>query len=96
MINEVDEQNKSLNLAKAIEDVEDFFLREKEGELYKFLLNIIEKPLIENVLHKTGGNQLKAAKILGINRNTLHAKIKRLNIYVSHFKYPKERRSGNA
>jgi len=79
-------QNRSLMLAKAIEDVEDFFLREKEGKLYKFLLNVVEKPLIENVLRKTEGNQLKTAKILGINRNTLHSKIEKLKINVGDFR----------
>lgn len=84
--NNANGQNRSLMLAKAIEDVEDFFLCEKEGKLYKFLLNVVEKPLIENVLHKTEGNQLKAAKILGINRNTLHAKIKKLKINIRDFR----------
>lgn len=73
-------------MAKAIEDFENFFLCEKEGALYKFLLKIIEKPLIENVLRKTEGNQLKTAKILGINRNTLHTKIKKLNMCMGDFK----------
>jgi len=73
-------------LAKAIEDVEDFFLREKEGKLYKFLLNVVEKPLIENVLRKTEGNQIKAARILGINRNTLHSKIEKLKINIKDFR----------
>jgi len=73
-------------LAKALEDVEDFFLREKEGKLYKFLLNVVEKPLIENVLRKTEGNQLKTAKILGINRNTLHSKIEKLKINIGDFR----------
>ena len=73
-------------LAKAIEDVENFFMQEKEGELYKFLFAVIEKPLIEKVLYKTEGNQFKAAKILGINRNTLHTKIQKLKINVEDFK----------
>ena len=73
-------------LAKAIEDVENFFMQKKEGEIYKFLLAVIEKPLIEKVLYKTEGNQFKSAKILGINRNTLHAKIQKLNINVEDFK----------
>ncbi|MBU1147772.1 MAG: hypothetical protein KKD11_05405 [Candidatus Omnitrophica bacterium] len=94
MINESDKQDKSTNLAKAIEDVEDFFLRENEGELYKFLLDIFEKPLIEKVLYKTEGNQLKAARILGINRNTLHSKIKKLKIDVRDFKYLQNREGG--
>lgn len=79
-------QNKFFTLIKAVEDIENLFLQEKEGRLYKFLLTAIEKPLIENVLFKTEGNQLKAAEILGINRNTLHAKILKLNINTKGFK----------
>ncbi len=79
-------QSESLKLAKAIEDVEIFFMQEKEGELYKFLLAVIEKSLIEKVLYKTEGNQFKASEILGINRNTLHAKIQKLKINVEDFK----------
>lgn len=54
--------------------------REKQGILYKYILEAIEKPLIEKVLERTFGNQLKAAKILGINRNTMRTKIKKLGI----------------
>ncbi len=80
------EWEKSEILTKAILEVEDFFLHEKEGKLYDFLVDVIEKPLIENLLVKTEGNQLKAAKILGINRNTLHTKIKKLGINVEYYK----------
>ncbi|MEA2625180.1 MAG: hypothetical protein QOD06_1225 [Candidatus Binatota bacterium] len=41
-----------------------------------------EKPLIELVLDRTGGNQVRAAEILGINRNTLRKKIHTLSIDV--------------
>ena len=40
----------------------------------------LERPLIRQVLHLTGGNQLKAAAILGINRNTLRTKMRALGI----------------
>jgi DNA-binding protein Fis len=40
----------------------------------------VERSLITIVLKETGGNQLKAAKTLGINRNTLRAKIKEYKI----------------
>ena len=40
----------------------------------------IERPLIETVLEKTQGNQIRAAAILGINRNTLRKKITELDI----------------
>ncbi len=48
--------------------------------LYAWLLAQVEKPLLEFVLEKTDGNQLRAASLLGINRNTLHKKIQQLRI----------------
>ena len=60
--------------------------KEKKGVLYKSILEAVEKPLIEDVLERTEGNQLKAAKILGINRNTIRTKIKRLSIDVTKWK----------
>ncbi|HEY2774383.1 MAG TPA: sigma-54 dependent transcriptional regulator [Candidatus Binatia bacterium] len=44
-------------------------------DLHARVLAMVEKPLFEAVLESTGGNQLKAADILGINRNTLRKKI---------------------
>jgi len=55
----------------------------RDGVLYQSVIEAIEKPLIEHILDRTDGNQLKAAKILGINRNTIRSKIKKLGIYVS-------------
>ena len=48
--------------------------------LYDRVLARFEKPLIAQTLAATGGNQLKAAAILGINRNTLRKKIRALAI----------------
>ncbi len=48
--------------------------------LYFRILPLVEKPLIEMTLKATEGNQLKAAYVLGINRNTLRKKIKDLGI----------------
>ena len=67
-------------LKDKIIELEDSLYKEKRGELYKFILETIEKPLLEHTLERTEGNQLKAAKILGINRNTMRSKIKRLGI----------------
>ena len=61
--------------------------KEKKGVLYKSILEAVEKPLIEDVLERTEGNQLKAAKILGINRNTIRTKIKKLSIDVNKWKH---------
>jgi two-component system nitrogen regulation response regulator GlnG len=52
------------------------------GDLYATLINAVERPLIELVLERTGGNQVKAAELLGINRNTLRKKITELGIEI--------------
>ena len=48
--------------------------------LYGRVLREVEEPLITATLAITRGNQLRAADILGLNRNTLRKKIKELNI----------------
>ncbi len=50
--------------------------------LYERVLKEVERPLISLTLHATGGNQIKAANVLGLNRNTLRKKIRDLNIPV--------------
>lgn len=48
--------------------------------LYDRLLAEIERPLIKQTLHATRGNQIRAAAVLGINRNTLRKKIQALGL----------------
>jgi two-component system nitrogen regulation response regulator GlnG len=50
------------------------------GDLYDMVLQQVERPLIRFVLEKCRGNQVKAADVLGINRNTLRKKIQELGI----------------
>jgi two-component system nitrogen regulation response regulator GlnG len=52
------------------------------GDLHAALISAVERPLIEVVLERAGGNQVKAAEMLGINRNTLRKKITELGIEV--------------
>ncbi len=52
------------------------------GTLHRDVVEQIERPLIGLVLERTGGNQLKAAEWLGINRNTLRKKLRSLGIPV--------------
>jgi DNA-binding NtrC family response regulator len=58
------------------------FLRRMDGyavhDLYEKVVQRVERPLIELVMQYTGGNQLKAAEILGLNRNTLRKKLAEL------------------
>lgn len=50
------------------------------ANLYQMLLAEIEPPLIEEILKCTGGNQSRAAAMLGITRNTLRTKMQRYSI----------------
>jgi DNA-binding protein Fis len=58
----------------------------QQGALYKAVMEKIEKPLLEYVLEQTEGNQLKSARILGINRNTLRTRVKKLGIDIDKWK----------
>lgn len=48
--------------------------------LHELVWEQVERPLINAVLERTGGNQCHAAKLLGIHRNTLRAKLRSLDI----------------
>ncbi len=50
--------------------------------LYERVIREVEAPLISAALAATGGNQLKAAQLLGINRNTLRTRIRDLGLKV--------------
>jgi two-component system nitrogen regulation response regulator GlnG len=50
--------------------------------LHPMLISAIERPLITRALQETKGNQIQAAELLGLNRNTLRKKIHDLHIPV--------------
>jgi two-component system nitrogen regulation response regulator GlnG len=61
-------------------DVKKALENRETGEIYRAWLERIERPLLETVLSHTDGNQIRAAALLGINRNTLRKKITDLGI----------------
>jgi Fis family transcriptional regulator, factor for inversion stimulation protein len=54
------------------------------GSLYRAVLSYVEKLLLTVILHECRGNQVKAALILGINRNTLRKKIHEFGLSFPH------------
>lgn len=66
-------------LADCVKKSLDEYFKHLDGQpphaIYDMVLGCIEKPMLEYILNKVGGNQSKAAEILGLNRNTLRKKM---------------------
>ena len=80
-----DPDNKGL--AQSVEDRLSTYFSAHHGELpatglYDRVIREVERPLITLTLQATRGNQIKAAEVLGVNRNTLRKKIRDLEIPV--------------
>lgn len=54
--------------------------RHAGGRVYRSVMTRMELPLLRHALELCGGNQLKAAKLLGINRNTLRKRLRLLGL----------------
>ncbi len=81
------EEAPNEGLSSAVErHLKDYFAAHKDGMpsngLYDRILREVERPLISLSLSATRGNQIKAAQLLGLNRNTLRKKIRELDIQV--------------
>mgnify|MGYP004002881683 FL=1 len=72
------------NLPDNIDTLLDQYFNDLDGDqpsaIYEMVINTVEKPLLLYIMNKTEGNQSKAAKILGLNRNTLRKKLKQYNL----------------
>ena len=89
MITESNSNNglEKISLSMSVEQhLKNFFKLHKDklpsSGLYLRIINEVERPLISICLNATKGNQIKASKLLGLNRNTLRKKIKELKIKV--------------
>lgn len=78
--NETLEQSIRRHLTKYFDAHQDHEL--PPSGLYSRILSELERPLIELCLKATRGNQIKAAELLGLNRNTLRKKIKELDVII--------------
>ena len=72
------------NLPDNIDTLLDQYFTDLDGDeptaIYEMVINTVEKPLLLYIMNKTEGNQSKAAKMLGLNRNTLRKKLKQYNL----------------
>ncbi len=68
-------------LQDIVYDLVNRFLTENKGrnitDLYDMILQEVEPPLLQAVMEKKRGNQLQAAKLLGISRGTIRKKLQR-------------------
>ena len=74
-----------LAIADAVRALIDAVARERpgaleDGTLYDRVIGDVERPLIEAMLARHGGNQLRAARAMGINRNTLRKRLDQLGL----------------
>ncbi len=88
---DLSESNEDRGLAAAVKrHLQVYFSAHDDGMpsegLYDRILREVEKPLIELSLVATRGNQIRAARLLGVNRNTLRKKIQKLKIPVKRAK----------
>lgn len=74
----------SNDLASCVCEALEEYFKDLDGQpphaVYDMVLFCMEKPLLEYVMKRAGGNQSKAAEILGLNRNTLRKKLKQHNL----------------
>jgi len=83
-LNTQEDQRRDFTLEGYVEAK--FMKASSARSLYSTLIRTVERPLIELALRETNANQIQAARLLGMNRNTLRKKI-------TEFKIPVKRRN---
>ncbi len=68
------------NVAQAMKSYFTLLDGSEVTDVYRLVMSEVEAPLFESVLEYTGGNQTKAAEVLGLNRGTLRKKLKQYGL----------------
>jgi two-component system nitrogen regulation response regulator GlnG len=68
-------------LGKVLQAALPTMIHAERGRLYHVVIAQLERPLLGAVLAQARGNQLEAARILGINRNTLRKRLRTLGLF---------------
>jgi Fis family transcriptional regulator len=76
--------NGSNEIGKSVERSLDEYFRRHDGEpphgIYDMVIAHVERALLSSMLERSNGNQTQAAEMLGLNRNTLRAKLAKYNL----------------
>jgi Fis family transcriptional regulator len=71
--------NGGTELCRSVERSLDEYFRKLDGEepsgVYDMVIGHVERALLASVMTRANGNQTQAADMLGVNRNTLRAKL---------------------
>ena len=76
--------NGSNELGRSVERSLDDYFRKLDGEpphgVYDMVIGHVERALLASILERAQGNQTHAADMLGMNRNTLRAKLAKYHL----------------
>jgi len=76
--------NTGNEIGKTVEKSLDEYFRKLDGEpasgIYDMVIGHVERTVLTSVMSRAGGNQTQAADMLGLNRNTLRAKLTKYKI----------------
>ena len=75
-------------LASAVPAFADQLLARCPGHVYREAVAVLEEALLSHALALTGGNQLRAARLLGLNRNTLRKRCRELGLLPQRSRSP--------
>ena len=67
-------------VADAVPGIVEQLCADNSARVHREALAMFERPLLAHVLALTGGNQLRAARLLGLNRNTLRKRCRELSL----------------
>jgi DNA-binding protein Fis len=81
-------------LLDAVPFLADLLVAARPGHVYREALVAFERPLLVHILKLTGGNQLRAARLLGMDRATLHKRCRDFALRSSEFRCDPVRRAG--
>jgi len=71
----------------------DLLVASRPGHVYRDVLAVFERSLLAHILRLTGGNQLRAARLLGVDRATLYKRCREFGLRSSDFRA--DRRQAN-